>query len=196
MAANMNMSKTRKPTILVDLDDTLIDLLSKWVAAINKKYGTNVKAEDVDDWEITRFFPTLTRHQVFEPIFEDDFWDDIHPKEDAIQYLRLLKHEGFTIYICTNTNYKTLKDKMDNVLFKYFDFLSWNDVIVTTNKQIVNADFLIDDGTHNLVGGSYKGILMDAPHNRNFDESKHDIIRVRNWREIYAYLKSITEEEE
>lgn len=93
------------------------------------------------------------------------------------------------MYVCTNTNYKTLKDKMDKVLFKYFDFLSWNDVIVTTNKQMVDADFLIDDGVHNLLGGKYKGILMDAPHNRKFNEREYNIFRAKNWQEVYAYIK-------
>lgn len=195
MIVSMNTNKLTKPTVLVDLDDTMIDLLGKWIMAINEKYGTAVEPESVVDWDITKFFPTLTRYQVFEPIFAEDFWKDIRPKEGAVKYLRLLKNDGFEIYICTNTNYKTLKDKMDNVLFKYFDYLSWNDVIVTTNKQMVNADFLIDDGIHNLIGGAYKGILMDAPHNRNFDASKHNITRVKNWEEIYAFLKNVTEEE-
>lgn len=175
--------------ILIDMDDTLEDLLESWVAELNKMYGTNVNHEDIDDWDIGLFFPTLTRFQIFEPLFTCDFWDSVKPKEDAVKYVKKLKDDGFQVYVCTNTNYKTLKDKMDKVLFKYFDFLSWNDVIVTTNKQMVDADFLIDDGVHNMLGGKYKGILMDAPHNRKFNEREYNIFRAKNWQEVYAYIK-------
>lgn len=189
----MGISNINKPTILVDMDDTLIDLLQAWVTALNEKHGLNVNPEDIDDWNISRFFPSLTRYQVFEPLFADEFWDTVKPKEDAVRYLKQLKDDGYKIYICTNTHYKTLKVKMDKVLFKYFDYLSWEELIIVADKQVVCADFLVDDGVHNLIGGKYKGILMDAPHNRKFKESEHGIIRVKTWREVYALIKSMTE---
>lgn len=37
------------------------------------------------------------------------------------------------------------------------------------------------------------GILMDAPHNRKFNEREHGIIRVKTWCEIYALIKNMTE---
>lgn len=191
-----SMGKTKKNdiVILIDMDDTIENLLESWVEAVNKKYGTSVHVDDITDWDISLSFPTLTRHQIFESIFTDDFWDSVKPKEDAIHYVKMLKDEGYQVYICTNTNYKTLKPKMDKVLFRYFDYLSWNDVIIATKKQLVHADFLVDDGVHNLVGGHYKGILMDAPHNKNFDEKAHGIVRAKNWHEVYAFIKKMTEE--
>ena len=47
--------------------------------------------------------------------------------------------------------------------------------------------------TLSLIGGKYKGILMDAPHNRKFNEREHGIIRVKTWCEIYALIKNMTE---
>ena len=128
---------------------------------MNKEHNTSVCVDDIDDWNIHQFFPELTRYQVFEPLFCGEFWDTVKPKKDAVYYVRKLKEDGFQIFICTNTNYKTLKEKMECVLFKHFDFLSWNDVIVTTNKQIIDADILVDDAVHNLIGGKYKGILFE-----------------------------------
>lgn len=179
-------------TILVDMDDTIENLLDNWIHWLNDKHGTSVKPDEVIDWEIDRFFPTLTRYEVFEPIFTEDFWDTVTPKEDAICYVKRLIDDGYKVFICTNTNYKTLKPKMDKVLFRHFDYLTWNDVIITGNKQMVNADFLVDDGVHNLVGGNYKGILMDAPHNWYFDEKEHGITRVKNWEEVYYLIKELT----
>lgn len=63
---------------------------------------------------------------------------------------------------------------MDNVLFRYFPMFTWDDVIITAHKQLINGDVLVDDGVHNLVGGSYEKLLMDAPHNRKF---RHKILK-------------------
>jgi 5'(3')-deoxyribonucleotidase len=172
-------------TILVDMDDTMIDLLGCWVPEINKRYGTTVNQDEIYDWNISQFFP----------IFENDFWNRMKPKSGAIKYIKALKNDGHKVYVCTNSNYKTIKNKMDAVLFKFFDYISWNDVIVTTHKQIINADYLIDDGVHNLVGGKYKGILMDAPHNRNFNEKDHNIIRFESWKEIYDFISDMAGQE-
>ena len=185
----------RNIKILIDMDDTIEDLLGSWVAALNKEHNTSVCVDDIDDWNIHQFFPELTRYQVFEPLFCGEFWDTVKPKKDAVYYVRKLKEDGFQIFICTNTNYKTLKEKMECVLFKHFDFLSWNDVIVTTNKQIIDADILVDDAVHNLIGGKYKGILFDAPHNRKFNEKEHGIIRANNWKDVYKIINDFVNEE-
>ena len=53
---------------------------------------------------------------------------------------------------------------------------------------------LIDDGPHNIVG-DYYGLLMEAAHNRNWDESKHEkVTRVRSWKEIYEKVHEIYNE--
>lgn len=105
----------------------------------------------------------------------------------------MLKDEGYRVIICTNTHYTILREKMDKVLFRHFDFLSWNDVVIAYQKQLLDADFLVDDGVHNLIGGKYKGILMDAPHNRKLNEQEHNIVRVKTWSEVYSYIHKVTE---
>lgn len=190
------MKDKKDYVVLVDMDDTIIDLLPHWVGYLNTTHNLSVKTEDINDWDIVQFFPTLTKEQVFAPLFADGFWSTVTPKQDAVKYLKMLKDDGYRVIICTNTNYKTLREKMEKVLFKYFDFISWNDVVIAYHKQLLNADFLIDDGVHNLVGGRYKGILMDAPHNKNFNEQEHGIIRVKTWSETYALIKDMTEKEE
>lgn len=188
------MRKREDIKILVDMDDTIENLLESWIDALNTKHGTTVDPEDVTEWDVTKFFPTLTPKQVFEPLSIDEFWDTVEPKADAIHYVKLLRDEGYQVYICTNSYYKTIKEKMERVLFRHFDYLSWRDVIIITHKQLIDADILVDDGVHNLVGGKYQGILMDAPHNRQFDAEANGICRVKNWKEVYALIKRLTEE--
>ena len=77
---------------------------------------------------------------------------------------------------------------MERVLFRYFPYLKWENVIIASRKQMIRGDILIDDGVHNLVGGDYIRILMNAPHNSDFDEKAYGMTRVYGWEEIYAMI--------
>lgn len=188
----------KRLTILVDMDDTVEDLLSAWVSYLNTKHGTSVQKDDVAQWDISKSFPTLSKKQVYEPLYLDDFWLSVKPIDGAAEALQRLMADGHQVLIVTTSSYETLRTKMEEVLFKYFPFLSWDDVIITSRKQLVNGDVLVDDGPHNLEGGQYLRVLMDAPHNRAYNAESNGMIRVNNWGDAYKvidrYARSITEE--
>ena len=94
----------------------------------------------------------------------------------------------------TASDYHTCRVKVERLL-EMFPFLDWNHIIITSNKQMVCGDILIDDGPHNLVGGKYFKILYDRPHNRKFDAGANNALRLYTWDEIYfaihTYLQSL-----
>lgn len=175
----------KKVVVLIDLDDTMTRLTRTWCHRLNQMHGTNVSEEDIHGWKISDYFPELTEAQVFAPVHEDEFWREVEPMVDAPKYIKKLMDEGFEVYICTASFFDTIKSKFEYVLGRYFPFISWNQVIVTKNKQLVNGDILIDDGIHNLEGGRYKKVLMSAPHNRDYDAESHGMTRVKSWEEAY-----------
>ena len=172
-------------TLLIDMDDTIENLLEAWTAHLNKKYGTNVLPKDVNTWDISRCFPSIDRKNVYAPLYDNEFWKTVQPKPDAVKYLKMLKELGFNLYICTTSNYETIRCKLEHIISEHFPFISWGQVITTNNKQLINGDILVDDGVHNLIGGSYKKILMSAPHNLDYDTDKNDMVRVNSWAEAY-----------
>lgn len=171
--------------LLVDMDDTIENLLDAWVTCLNKKYGTNVLPQNINTWDISRCFPTIERKCVYAPLYDNEFWKTVQPKPGAIKYLKMLKELGFNLYICTTSNYETIRCKLEHIISRHFPFISWGQVITTNNKQLINGDILIDDGIHNLIGGKYKKILMTAPHNIEYDANKNDMVRVNSWKEAY-----------
>lgn len=178
-------------TVLVDMDDTITDLLGAWIDMLNRRHGTNVMPNDVQQWDIAKSFPSLTKEQVFDPLLCDSLWHYVRPKEGAVETVERFIKEGHKVYIVTTSTYETLRTKMDVVLFHYFPFLSWNNVIITGNKQMIKGDVLIDDGVHNLIGGEYVKLLMDAPHNHGFDAEGNGMVRVNSWAEIYTEVCKI-----
>lgn len=178
----------------MDLDDTLIDLLNPWVVALNEKYGTNIQKEDIVEWNMQKAFPSLNKSEIYSPLKERSFWDGVEPIEGAIGYLILLMKEGHEILIVTASHYSVIEMKAETVLKRYFSFIPWEDVIITSDKRRIRGDVLVDDAPHNLIGGKYRRILFDAPYNRGFNEGRLKMRRVKNWKEAYQAIQEIAGE--
>lgn len=178
----------KKLTIFVDMDDTIEQLLKAWVIEANQRYGYSVSCDEVTDWDVTLAFPGLTMEQVYEIPTLPGFWKDVDPVPGAAEALQHFMAEGHDVYIVTATPYESVPEKMNDCLFKLFPFLKWDQLIITFHKQLLQGDVLIDDGVHNLEGGSYTKVLMTAPHNRSYDAEANGMIRVNNWSEAIAVV--------
>lgn len=175
----------KKLTILVDMDDVLCDLCGSWVAWLNKKYGTNVKTSEIRSWDIASVFPTLTKTEVFSPLFTPVFWDSVNPVDESQKYLKHIIDDGHKVVIVTASHPDTISHKLNRCLFKYFPFLTYKDVITTGQKGLIKGDILIDDAPHNFDGFDGVGILMSANHNARFDVKGRKMLRCNSWKEVY-----------
>lgn len=178
--------------ILIDADGVLENLTQEWVLYLNEKYKTSVKYEDVREWDMTLSFPGLTREQVYGAELEPELYQRLKPMKNAPEYVKKLIDEGHTVYVVTNTPYQIVKEKMENVIFKYFPYLSQKNIIITSEKQLISGDILIDDGVHNLLGGNYFKLLMSAPYNEHFDAEKNGMFRVNDWDDIMNVISEIS----
>lgn len=178
----------KKLTILCDADDTIINLLPRWLAEINRMYGRTVRKEDVHDWDITKSYPGLTANEVLKPLYQEGFWNTVTPVKGSGYYLERLIKDGHNVWIVTASNLETSGAKTARLL-KLFPFLRQEQILFTQNKQAMPGDVLIDDGVHNLIGGSYHKILFHQPGNAAFREGKHGITRVYSWEEAYKRVK-------
>lgn len=182
-------------TILVDMDDTIEQMLQAWVAGANETYGYNVAYEDITDWNVSKAFPGLTWEQVYAVPMRPGFWDTVSLVPGAAEALRRFMEAGHEVLIVTATPFESVPEKIGGFLFRYFPFLSWDQVIIAGKKQRIKGDVLIDDGVHNLVGGDYVKILMTAPHNKDYDAEANGMIRVNDWTEIEAVINRLGAEQ-
>ena len=175
-------------TILVDMDDTIEQLLAALVRKANERFRRSVTVDEITDWTIVCAYPGLEKRQILELMYEPGFWDTVEPVPGAADALKYLMDEGHQVYIVTATEFENVPAKMERVLFRYFPFLSRDQVIITGNKQMIRGDVLIDDGIHNLEGGEYRKILFTAPYNKDYDAEANGMIRVHNWDEILRVI--------
>ena len=177
--------------ILVDMDDTIEQLLQAWLRGVNERYDRDVTYDEITSWDVSAAYPGLTREQVYAIPSEPGFWGKVEPIPGATESLQKLMKAGHELYIVTATPQDQVAEKMNDLLFKWFPFLSWDQVIITTRKQMIRGDVLIDDGVHNLEGGAYAKILMTAPHNRNYDAEGNGMVRVHNWTQVEEAVRKI-----
>lgn len=181
--------ENKKPfRLLVDLDDTLENLTEVWLSMLSWLQRNNPSfepktVEDLDSWNLSEKFPMLTIDEVFEPLNTDLIWKQIAPLPGAVEALKRYNDMPMVeVRILTSSHYSAIAPKRE-FLRKYFPFINWNQVIITSEKKYVKGDVLVDDYENNLIGGDYKGVLFYQPHNRFFDTTGHPIIRADDWTE-------------
>ena len=179
-------------TILVDMDDTIEQLLRAWLKCANEKFDREVTYDEVRDWDVSKAYPGLTHDQIYDILLQPGFWKTVEPMPGAARVLKQFMEDGHKVYIVTATDYEIIPEKMDHLLFRYFPFLSWDQVIITNNKQMIRGDVLIDDGVHNLEGGDYIKILMTSGTNRDYDAEANGMIRVHSWDEIEKTIRLLS----
>ena len=189
------MSKIKKLTILIDADDTIHFLAKAWVQYLNIVHGTNVDWQGITGWDLEPFFPTLTTGQVQRPLLEDRFWDYVEPIPGAAEYIKRLRDDGHDVFIVTASTYHTIRAKFERCIKKHLPFITWDDVVITSHKDLVHGDVIVDDGLHTMaVTPCSTKILFHAPHNASYDAEKNSLIRCYNWGQVYEAIRKIAEE--
>lgn len=177
----------RSLTLLIDMDDVMWDLVGVWVDELNRRFGTSVAFEDITDWNIARFFPELTSDELFAPLYDPAMWTKLQPMQNAPEIMERLINDGHRLRSVTATHYVTVEPKIRRFLALYPCF-KWEDVIIASDKSVIEGDIMIDDGVHNLETTLCEKILFDRPHNRLYNAEENGMIRVKTWDEIYRLV--------
>lgn len=188
----------KKLTILTDLDDVLWDLCGLWINELNIRNGTSVHPREVTDWDISKFFPSVSTNRLFEPLHDDRIWHRILPIAGSQRCIQLLMDQGHKIRVVTATHPATVSPKVSRFL-ELFPMFKWEDIVVASDKSLIHGDVMIDDGTHNLeaMKPNIKHlILFDRPHNSKYDADANGMERIRTWNQVYERICTIAEGKE
>lgn len=173
-------------TVIVDMDDVLVDLLPAWLKYLNKRFKLNVKESDITEWDMRKAYPNLSDDILYGCLGERTFWATVKPINGAVVTLyEMINNPRLNVKICTAAHFTTIAPKLVECLFRYFDYLTYKDVIVCSNKELLVADYRIDDNPDNLRG-SGKYFLVDKPYNQNNTRCHY---RVNNLTDAYEIIK-------
>lgn len=181
--------------IMVDMDDVICD--GGFLSLVNQFLGTNYQIEEIKTYYIQDLIPKEKYPEWSKFFNTKNVYDYSVMLPDVYEVLQTLS-KRYEIYITTayifrdNEEYsaKNLKNKFE-YLYKNLPFISPDNYIFTTNKEIINCDIKIDDKLSNLKGKAETKLLFTAYHNKELTEQElkqNGAIRVNGWKEIEKLL--------
>lgn len=165
--------------IAIDVDWVLAKLTQKWVNYYNTIFDDDLKIEEIKTWNIIEHVKPEAKDFMINFLNLHKFYRDLDVVSDSQRVLKKLSKHNEIFFVTDPFTRMSFKSKYD-WLEEHFPFIPTENYVFVSNKSIIKADFLIDDGVHNLENFSGYSILYDAPYNRDEDR----FYRVKNWQDI------------
>ena len=175
--------------ILIDMDNVVADLYTKWLAVYNKEYDDNLRSEEIVSWNIETYARKCSPKEFHTIVERAEFFADLEVFPHAIEVTQRLQQAGHDLYFVTATPYENPTGGYDkcNWVDKYFPHIGKAHVIQAHHKHMIKGDVLFDDGPVNLVNFPGIKVAMDFPHNKNVSVN----YRAKNWLEFEKIIHII-----
>jgi 5'(3')-deoxyribonucleotidase/uncharacterized protein with PQ loop repeat len=182
-AANHRWSG-RRLRIAVDMDEVIADALTRHLSLYNGATGENLTPELIREVGLEAAVPPKHR-AVFEALpHEDGFFDNLEVIPNSQRSLQMLSSE-FDIFITTAAmEVPRSFDAKFRWLREHFPFIPTSNIVFCGDKEIIDADYLIDDRSRHFARFRGTGILFTAPHNAREGAR----LRANDWDEVLGML--------
>lgn len=166
----------------LDLDSTLNNLTDVWVELYNNDYNDNLKY--FSNWDNHNDVKIECGKKIYDYLHKPNLFYNLDIAKDAKDVVEFLsKH--YELYIVTAYIPESCIDKV-NWVKKYLPNFNLNNVVFLNKKNILQLDYLIDDGPHNIEEFNGVGIVYEREYNKYLGDTYP---RVRNWKEIEKFFK-------
>lgn len=167
--------------IAIDMDEVLADTLGAIIDGVNERANLGITVESLNGQKLKHVIP---EHDglVTEILREPGFFRHLKVMPNAQEVVeKLNKH--YDVYIATAAMDvpTSFHDKYEWLL-EHFPFLDPQHFVFCGRKNIINADYLIDDNPRQLAIFEGESIMYTAVHNMNHHEYK----RVNGWKDVEA----------
>ena len=147
----------------------------------NRDYNANVTLDEITEYSMKSIIKPECKN-IWEQYVNDDFYASLDVVEGAIEILAELQKEN-DIYFATAGHPYTMRAR-DNWLEKFFSFYRSGSLISIREKQLLKVDMLVDDFEENLIGGSYYGVLVNKPWNKEVPTRLYRMQRISKMAEL------------
>jgi 5'(3')-deoxyribonucleotidase/uncharacterized protein with PQ loop repeat len=176
----------RRLRIAVDMDEVIADSFGKQLRCYNQRTGGSLTPELVARQGLGALIPPDRREEFSRIPHEDGFFADlalVAGSREAL--LELSRHHE--VYIASAAmEVPSSFDAKYEWLQKNFAFIPTSRIVFCGDKNIINADVLVDDRSRHFRQFRGKGILFTAPHNA----AESAEVRADNWHEVMRILGS------
>ena len=173
---------TSRPTIAVDMDEVIADVMPKFVDLYHARFGRRPGEDELAGRKIYDLEGAL---DIREALFERGFFRDLPLVAGAREGLEFLRGHLDIYFVTAAMEFRnSFEDKFD-WLHEHFAWADWRNIVFCGDKSIVHTDYLLDDHAKNLVTFRGTPLLFDAFHNR--EETR--FTRLTGWPEVTAYFE-------
>jgi 5'(3')-deoxyribonucleotidase/uncharacterized protein with PQ loop repeat len=174
----------RRLRVAVDMDEVIADSFSHHLELYNWATGESVSPEMISELGLEAAIPVKYRGLFKRIPHEDGFFDDLGMVPNSQLALRVLD-SSFEVFITSAAmEVPSSFDAKFKWLQRHFPFIPPSKIVFCGDKEIVDADYLIDDHSRHFAGFRGTGILFTAPHNAR----EHASLRANDWDEVLAIL--------
>lgn len=171
--------------IAVDMDEVIADSFSKHLSLYNQQVGANLTREVVSKKGLGAVIPHDRRDQFAAIPHGEGFFNDLDVIEGSQEALLELSRHHDIFIASAAMDVPTSFDAKYKWLQKHFAFIPATRIVFCGDKNIVDADILVDDRSRHFADFRGTGILFTAPHNAG--ESAE--LRANNWNDVLRILQ-------
>jgi len=176
----------RKQTILLDADNVLLDCTG-FAAKEAQRRGCDIKYEQFTDYYF-RNIPSKTRDLLFSIMHEPGFYQSQPVYPGAIEMVNELLDAGHSVIIASAT-YPELMGYRSNRLLETFTRLNPNNIMLGARKDLLYADFLLDDHLDNIKSSPAKYPVL---FNKIWNTQARDYLRVFHYQEFIQMVEAVS----
>ncbi|MEO8075164.1 MAG: hypothetical protein ABI818_02470 [Acidobacteriota bacterium] len=169
----------RRLRIAIDMDEVIADALAEHLRRYNAAFDATVAVADLTGRHLEDCIPPAHR-EAAEALLDASFFADLALLPDCQDVIRELC-EHHDVYIASAAmDVPCSFDAKYQWLRRHFPFIPPSQIVFCGDKQIVDADYLIDDRARHFERFKGRPVLFSAPHNAS--ETRYP--RVNSWREV------------
>ena len=174
----------RRLRVAADMDEVIADSLTRHLSLYNQASGENVTPELIREKGLKASIAAKHRHLFDRLPHEDGFFEDLGVIPNSQHALQLLSSEYDVFITSAAMEVPNSFNAKFRWLQKHFPFIPTSNIVFCGDKEIVDADYLIDDRSRHFAGFRGTGILFTAPHNAREPAR----LRAESWDEVVAIL--------
>lgn len=177
----------RRLRIAIDMDEVIADAFGKHLDQYNERAGTKLTREMISKKGLNALIPVGGQEEFHAIPHADGFFADmelIAGSREALQELSR-NHDLFITSAAMEVP-GSFADKFQ-WLETHFPFIPPSRIVFCGDKNIINADVLIDDRSRHFKGFRGTGILFTAPHNA----AEAAELRANNWSDVLKMLEGM-----
>lgn len=184
--------------IALDLDDVILDFVSNLVKIANLEYGTNLRAEDIVEWDLHKVLDDVVGENWWQWWRERDWlWAQADAVPGAIGGIRTLRREGHYLEILTSKP-AWAEAQTFRWLGKWRPPVHRVTIVGPSDKkhEWSDAEILVDDKPKNVeewIEAGRTAILFARPHNSDYRKTRIACPVAIDWTDVVDIITHMKE---